>query len=63
MTDKSRWPAWCNGPNDETAIFNSPDELPTGWYHPRLDKKPTAKSQLDHDGKAGGAKKPKPLDL
>lgn len=65
MTDKSRWPAWCNGPNGETEIFNSPDELPAGWYHPRLDKKPTPKPQLDHDGngKAGGAKKPKPLDL
>jgi hypothetical protein len=64
MIDEKRWPAWCNGPNGETEIFNSPDELPKGWMHPKLK---TDKPQLDHDGngKAGGAKKATkpPLDL
>lgn len=47
--DVKRWPAWCNGPNGETAIVHSPDELPKGWHHPRLDKKtaPKAAKSLD----------------
>lgn len=53
-TDKNRWPAWCNGPDGETEIVNSPEELPEGWYHPRLDKKPVEKKLKKAD---------KPLDL
>lgn len=30
MSDKN-WPAWYNGPSGETKIFNSADEVPTGW--------------------------------
>jgi len=60
--EKSRWPAWCNGPDGQTEIFNSADELPKGWVHPKMK---TDKPQLDLDGngKAGGAKKAKPADL
>lgn len=25
------WPAWFNGPNGQTAIFHSADEVPAGW--------------------------------
>lgn len=30
MNDKN-WPAWYNGPNGESRIFNSADEVPSGW--------------------------------
>lgn len=26
-----QWPAWFNGPNGETRIFYSADEVPAGW--------------------------------
>jgi len=54
MSDDKRWPAWCNGPNGETEIFNSPDELPAGWYHPKLNEKPVEKKPKKAD---------KPLNL
>lgn len=25
------WPAWFTGPKGETAIFESPDDVPSGW--------------------------------
>lgn len=25
------WPAWFNGPKGESAIFESPDDVPNGW--------------------------------
>ncbi len=28
---KSEWPAWFNGPKGETEIFESADDVPTGW--------------------------------
>lgn len=30
MTSRD-WPAWFNGPNNETRIFNSAGEVPPGW--------------------------------
>ena len=38
MAEKKRWPAWCLGPDGESALVNSPEELPEGFYHPRLGK-------------------------
>jgi len=26
------WPAWRYGPNGESAIFESAEEVPNGWY-------------------------------
>jgi hypothetical protein len=29
---KSEWPAWYSSPNgDESEIFKSPEDVPTGW--------------------------------
>lgn len=25
------WPAWFNGPKGETAVFESPEDVPNGW--------------------------------
>jgi len=25
------WPAWFNGPDGQSAIFESPDDVPKGW--------------------------------
>ena len=55
MIDKKRWPAWCLGPDGESKLFDSPDEMPVGFYHPRLGKpektaptkKPSIKPDLD----------------
>jgi hypothetical protein len=30
MTDR-KWPAWYNGPDGKTAIFESADAVPAGW--------------------------------
>lgn len=29
--DKLTWPAWFNGPNGQTAIFEAPEDVPNGW--------------------------------
>ncbi len=26
-----RWPAWFYGPDNQSAVFESPDEVPEGW--------------------------------
>jgi hypothetical protein len=31
MAEKQAWPAWYSGPNGETRIFQSADEVPAGW--------------------------------
>ena len=31
MSKDKDWPAWFNGPDGETQIFNSADEVPAGW--------------------------------
>lgn len=28
---KLTWPAWFNGPKGETAVFESPEDVPNGW--------------------------------
>lgn len=28
---KLTWPAWFNGPKNETAIFDTPESVPAGW--------------------------------
>lgn len=28
---KQEWPAWYNGPNGETKVFQAADEVPAGW--------------------------------
>ncbi len=25
------WPAWFNGPEGQSAVFGSPDDVPKGW--------------------------------
>lgn len=33
----SSWPAWYYGPNNQSATFGSPEEVPAGWKdHPSL---------------------------
>lgn len=33
----SSWPAWFYGPNNQSATFGSPEEVPPGWAdHPSL---------------------------
>ena len=27
------WPCWCHGPDGESAVFASEDEVPEGWSH------------------------------
>ena len=35
--EKKDWPAWAFGPNDQSAIFENPAEVPKGWVsHPSL---------------------------
>lgn len=35
MTEKVEWPAWRFGPDDQSAVFASEDEVPGGWAdHP-----------------------------
>jgi hypothetical protein len=52
------WPSWAFGPNGESAIFQSEEDVPKGWTHHGETK--GGKPQLDHDkdGKAGGSKAP-----
>lgn len=34
MTDEN-WPAWRYGPNGQSAVFESEDDVPKGWVdHP-----------------------------
>lgn len=46
------WPAWFNGPKGESAVFESPDDVPNGWTSGA--EKQTVK------GKAAPAKVEKP---
>lgn len=39
--DKTSWPAWYYGPNNQAEIFQNADEVPEGW--------------ADHPSKVGGA--------
>jgi hypothetical protein len=50
------WPSWAFGPNGESAIFQSEEDVPNGWEHHGEVKggkaaKPVggSKSQLDDD--------------
>lgn len=39
------WPSWRYGPGEQSAIFNSPEEVPEGWEpHPSMVKQPKAKA-------------------
>lgn len=29
--DVLKWPSWKYGPNGEAAIFERPEDVPTGW--------------------------------
>ena len=31
MSDNKNWPAWYSGPNGETKVFRSADDVPPGW--------------------------------
>lgn len=31
MNGNNQWPAWFNGPNGETQIFHSSEDVPAGW--------------------------------
>ena len=28
----TEWPAWRYGPNGESAVFDTPEEVPADWY-------------------------------
>lgn len=45
MSDKN-WPAWFYGPNGQSDVFDSADEVPAGWQ--------------DHPSKVGEKAAPKP---
>lgn len=55
------WPAWVNGPNGESRIFNSPEEVPEGWgANPRQSTDDViAAPIIDAFSVAGFADKPK----
>lgn len=45
---EQRWPAWRYGPGGKGAVFESPDDVPSGWEdHP---------SKVGAKGDAGGTK-------
>lgn len=52
VAEKIRWPAWCLGPGGESVLVQSANELPKGFYHPRL-AKPSAPI-VEPAGLAGG---------
>jgi len=31
MSKELTWPAWFNGPNGQTAIFEAAEDVPNGW--------------------------------
>lgn len=35
MAEAVYWPSWRHGPNGQQAIFNSPEDVPVGWFETR----------------------------
>lgn len=35
MAEVVYWPSWRHGPNGQQAIFNSPEDVPVGWFETR----------------------------
>lgn len=62
MTNRTEWPKWMYGPNDEARIFQKDDQVPKGWVdHPDKVKQPVAvKQQLKLEKK--DEKKPDALE-
>lgn len=58
--EKKRWPAWCLGPGGESVLVQLADELPKGFYHPRLVDKPSDAEPVETKKRG---RPPKPLDL
>lgn len=60
------YPAWFNGPKGESAVFESADDVPTGWTsgaEKRTAKEPDKEPDKAPAKKAGRPKKDQPLDL
>ena len=46
------WPSWAFGPNGQSAIFQSEDEVPAGWeHHGKVKGRKSAKAPVAAEGK------------